>query len=156
MNYSKANDTSFSLIHPEQENSNDNCNATNITQELEDIDKPIKNKWAKYLDSPKKENPSDEEDPSFDICKVEDMITNEKPLYDAINKDSCNFKNTLDNCNFGSEDITSETKNLCSMPLNYNSSIEDKCNLQDSDNTSKDHNATNIFETYSELSDPLI
>lgn len=155
MNYSKANDTSFSLIHSEQEDSNDNCNATNITEEL-DIDKPIKNKWAKYLDSPKKENPSDEEDPSFDICKVEDMITNEKSLDDAINKDSYNSKNTLDDYNFGSEDITSETKNLCSPHFNYNSNIEEKCNLQDSDETSKNHNAANIFETYSELDDPLI
>lgn len=155
MNYSKANDTSFSL-RPEQENSDDSYNTTNITEEL-DIE-PIENKWAKYLNSPKKENSSDTEDPSFDICKIEDTndISNEKSLCDAINNDSCNFKNTLDDCNIESEDITSETENLCFTYFNYNSSIEDKCNLQESDKTSNDYNAVNIFETYSELDDPLI
>lgn len=149
----KANNTSFSLSL-EQENI-DSCNPASIAQEL-DIDKPIKNKWAKYLDSPNKENSSNAKDPSFDVCKVEDTITNEKSLCNAVNNDSCNFKNTLDDYDFGSEDITNEIENPCSTHFNYNSSIKDKCNSQDSDKSSRDHNAVSIFETYNELDDPLI
>ncbi|XP_071565556.1 uncharacterized protein [Temnothorax nylanderi] len=156
LNYLKANNTSFSL-HPEQENSNDSCNATNIAQEL-DIDKPTENKSAKYLDSPKKENPSDAEDSSFDnIREVQDTITNEKSPCNAVNNDLRKFENTLDDCNFESEDIANKTENPGSIGFNYNSNIEDKCNLQDSDKSSRDCNdAANIFETYSELDDPLI
>jgi len=34
--------------------------------------------------------------------------------------------------------------------------IEDKCNLQDSSKSNKNHNdVANIFETYSELDDPI-
>jgi len=150
LNYLKANDTSISFIS-EQENCNDNCNATNIAQEL-DIENPIKNKRAKYLDLPKKESPSDVEDSSSDnICQVEDVI-NKKSLCNATNNDSCNFEN-----NFENEDIANKRETLSSIIFNYNSSIEDKCNLQDTEKSSKEYNnAANMFETYSELDDPLI
>lgn len=148
MNYSKANDTPISLIS--EQDCNDNCNATNIAQEL-DIEKPIKNKWTKYLDSPKKESPSDVEDsPSDNIREVEDVI-NKKSLCNATNNDSCNLEN-----NFESEDIANKRETPSSIIFNYNSSIEDKCNLQDTEKSSRDNNAANMFETYSELDDPLI
>lgn len=160
MNYSKINDKSS--LHSEQQDNNDSCKATNIAQEL-DIDKPIKSKWEKYLDSPKKESSSDAEDLSFDnICEAEDMITKEESLCSAVNNNSFNFGNTLDDCNFGNEDIAThnKTENLCSTVstgFNYNSNIEDKCNLQDNSKSSRDHNdIANIFETYSELDDPFI
>ncbi|XP_011873163.1 PREDICTED: UPF0544 protein C5orf45 homolog [Vollenhovia emeryi] len=166
LNYLKTTDTSF-FLPPEQENSYND--ATSAAEEL-DIDQPIENKQAKDLDSPKKESSSsDTEDSSFnDIHEVEDTITNEKSLSNAVNNDSCTFQDTLDDCcdsdndacdldNFGSKDIANETENLYSTGVNYNPSIEDKCTLQDSDKSSKDHNdAINIFETYDELDDPLI
>lgn len=148
----KANDTLFSL-HPEQKDIDDDCNTTSIAQES-GTDK-AESEWAKYLDSPKKENPFDAEDLSSDDIRKAEHITNEKSLYNAINNNSNNFENTVDNRNFGFEDIA-ETEKLCSTSYNYNSSIKDECNLQDSDKSSRDHNnVANIFETYSELDDPL-
>jgi len=145
----KTNDTSF-FLH--SENSND-CNTTSITQES-DIDKPVKSKRAKYLDSPKKEIPSDAED-IFSNDIHEDMITSEKSLCNIVNN-SCNFEDIAEDRNFGSEDIAEETEKLCSTNFNYNHKIEDKCNLQDSSKSNKNHNdVANIFETYSELDDPI-
>lgn len=141
MNFLKINDTSFSL-HSEQENSSDSYNATSIVQES-DIDKFVKNKRAKYLDSPKKENLSDAEDLSSDnIHEIEDIMTNKKSLCNAVNN---NFESEVD-----------DTEKSCSTSFNFNPSIKDKYNLQDNDKSSKDHNiVANIFETYSELDDSL-
>lgn len=154
MNYLKTNDTSS--LHSEQED-NDSCKA-NIAQEL-DIDKSIKSKWEKYLDSPKKESPDVEDLPFDNICETEDMITKEESICSVVNN-SFNFENTPDDCNFGSEDVAihNKTENLCSTSFNYNSNIEDKCDFQDNSKSSnRDHNdIANIFETYSELDDPLI
>jgi len=150
LNYLKTNDTSF-FLRPE--NSND-CNTTSITQES-DIDKPVKSKRARYLDSPNKETPSDAEDISSNDIH-EDMITSEKSLCNAVNNDSCNFEDTIEDRNFGTEDIAEETEKLYSTNSNYNHKIEDKCNLQDSSKSNKNHNdVANIFETYSELDDPI-
>ncbi|KYN04568.1 PREDICTED: UPF0544 protein C5orf45 homolog [Cyphomyrmex costatus] len=154
LNYLKTNDTSFSL-YLQQENSNDNYNTA--VQEL-DVDKPVKSEWAKYLDSPKKESLSDAQNSSFDsIHETEDMIINEKSLCNAINNDSYNFEDIVDDINFVSENIDDKTEKLYS---NYNCRVEDKCTLQDSDNKSNqghnNHNdIANIFETYSELDDPI-
>lgn len=152
MNYLKTNDTSFSL-YLQQENSNDDCNATNTVQEL-NVDKPVESEWAKYLDSPKKECLSDAQNSPDSIHETENMITNENSLCNATNNDLCDSESIVDDLNFVSENIVDRTEKICSTSYNYR--IEDKCNLQDSDKSNKDHNdIANIFETYSELDDPI-
>ncbi|KYN11557.1 PREDICTED: UPF0544 protein C5orf45 [Trachymyrmex cornetzi] len=147
LNYLKTNDVSFSLY---QENSNDDCNTTNTVQEL-DIDKPVESEWAKYLYSPKEEYLSDAQNSfSNSIHETEDMITKEK--CNAINNDLCDSEDIVDD--FVSENIADKTEKICST--SYNCRIEDKCNLQDSGKSNKDHNdIANIFETFSELDDPI-
>jgi hypothetical protein len=152
LNSLKANDTSF-FLHTEQEDSNNSCNATSIAQES-DIDIPVKSKRAKYLDSPEKENLSDSEDLSSDNTHEIEAMTNEKSLCNTVNNDSCSFGNSVDY--FESENIVDNTEKLCATSFNYNPSNENKCNLQDNDKSSKNHDiVANIFETYSELDDPL-
>ncbi|XP_012529496.1 uncharacterized protein LOC114253701 [Monomorium pharaonis] len=180
LNSLKANDTSV-FLYSKQEDSSDNYNATSTTQES-DIDNPVKNKLAKYSHSPKKENLSDVEDlsshniheveditneksvcnminndaedlSSDNIHEVEDIMTNEKSLRNATNNDSCNFENIADDYTLKNEDIIDKEK-LCSTNLDY-SGIEDKCNLQDNDKSNKDYNVASIFETYSNLDEPL-
>ncbi|KYN31349.1 UPF0544 protein C5orf45 like protein [Trachymyrmex septentrionalis] len=148
LNYLKTNDISFSLS---QENSNDDCNTTNTVQEL-DIDKSVESEWSKYLDSPKEECLSNAQNSSSNsIYETEDMITNEK--CNAINNDLCDSEDIVDD--FVSENIADKTEEICFT--SYNCRIENnKCNLQDSDKSNKDHNdIANIFETYSELDDPI-
>ena len=142
----KTNDVSFSLY---QENSNDDCNTINTVQEL-DIDKSVESEWTKYLDS-KEECLSNAQNSSSDsIHETEDMITNEK--CNAVNNNLCDSEDIVDD--FVSENIADKMEKTTSS-TSYNCRIEDKCNLQDRDKN-KDHNDfANIFETYSELDDPI-
>ncbi|KAL6267924.1 hypothetical protein P5V15_000992 [Pogonomyrmex californicus] len=149
LNYLKANNTPLSFF-PEQ---NDSSNTT-ITEES-NINESVENYWSKYLNLPKKESQSVEEDlSSNDTYETEDMITNEKSLCNLVNNDSYNFDNIVDR-SFEKEDITDETEKLSSMNFNYNPTVEDKCNLQDNSESNEDDNNVNIFETYSELDEPL-
>ncbi|XP_039308268.1 MRN complex-interacting protein [Solenopsis invicta] len=150
LNSLKTNDTSF-FLHSEQEDSNNS--ATSIAQES-DINTLVESKQAKYLDSPEKKNSFDAEDLSSDnIHEIEDM-TNEKSVCNAVNNEFCNFGNSVDY--FESENIVDNTEKLCATNFNYNLSNENKCNLQDNDKLSKNRDiVANIFETYSELDDPL-
>ncbi|KAG5326190.1 MRNIP protein, partial [Acromyrmex heyeri] len=147
LNYLKTNDISFSLY---QENSNDDCNTTNTVQEL-DIDKSVESEWTKYLDSPKEECLSNAQNSSSDsIHEIKDMITNEK--CNAMNNDLCDSEDIVDD--FVSKNIADKTEKICSTSSNCR--IEDKCNLQNRGKSNKDHNdIANIFETYSELDDPI-
>ncbi|XP_011691500.1 PREDICTED: UPF0544 protein C5orf45 homolog [Wasmannia auropunctata] len=192
LNYLKANDTSPSL-HPEQENNSNSYNTTSTAQESDtdepieskrakyldstkkecpsdtedlsvqksNIDKHIESKRAKYLDSTKKECPSDTEDLSSDnIHKYEGMVTNEKSPCNAVNNDSRNFEATMDsidecNSSTGSK-VAYETEVLRFTSFNYNRKIEDKCNSQDNVKSNRDYDiVNNLFETYSELDDPI-
>lgn len=140
---------------------------------MSDSDKVAKNKWAKYLDSPKKESPPDMEDSfSEDICETENIMPGEKSPYNDRNDDSNNIEKIIDDSDFEIEDVTEdaekiiddsdleiqdahEMKDFYSMSCDQNVDIDHVVNSQDSNKTKDHNNVTSIFETYDELDDPL-
>ncbi|XP_032685691.1 MRN complex-interacting protein isoform X3 [Odontomachus brunneus] len=75
LNSLKTNEL-FSAVVSEQDVSNTHYNTSLNVSEMSGSDKVIESKWTKYLDSPKKKQPSDTEDSSSeDICQTENVIS---------------------------------------------------------------------------------
>lgn len=129
LNAMKANDTF--LTSSGQDDVDGACDTfANISQGSDSV---AENEWTKCLESSEIEGFEDVEDLVFD---------NETNNVTSNNTDS------------ESEDVSSETDGLRST--NCNSSIDDKCDMQDNTKPNEDYNnAANIFETYNELDDPL-
>ncbi|XP_032685651.1 MRN complex-interacting protein isoform X1 [Odontomachus brunneus] len=157
LNSLKTNEL-FSAVVSEQDVSNTHYNTSLNVSEMSGSDKVIESKWTKYLDSPKKKQPSDTEDSSSeDICQTENVISGEEFLHNDGNNASCNFDQIIDDSDFEIEDVAEDhEKDPSSISCDKNSGIDQSDNLQDNIKSSKDHsNVTNIFETYDELDDPL-
>lgn len=169
LNSLKTNEL-FSAAAPEQNVNNTYYNTSLDVPEMSGSDRVVESKWAKYLDSPRKKQPSDTEDSSSeDICETENTIPGEEFLHNDGNNSSCNFDRIIDDSDFEIEDVAEDhEKDPSSISCGKSSGIDqsDNCdknsnidqsdNLQDNNKSSKDHsNVTSIFETYSELGDPL-
>jgi hypothetical protein len=152
LNSLKANEI-FSVIS--ERYIDDNYNASASVPRDTHNGKAAESKWAKYLDSPQKENLFHAQCLSpRDIREAKDLTSNEKFPCDDANDDLCNTVNILDNSNSEIESITDdcETKNLQSTNPNHNSDSVDKRNLQVN---SKFNDFINIFETNEELGECL-
>lgn len=147
----KANDTF--LTSSGQDDVDGACDTfANISQGSDSV---AENEWTKCLESSEIEGFEDVEDLVFDN-ETNNVTSSKKISYNNnINKDSVfSFERSLDNTDSESEDVSSETDGLRST--NCNSSIDDKCDMQDNTKPNEDYNnAANIFETYNELDDPL-
>ncbi|KMQ84874.1 hypothetical protein RF55_16970 [Lasius niger] len=152
LNAMKADNTFF--ISSEQDDVSDACDTfANISQES-DSDNAAENKRTKYFESSEIEGLEDVEDFVSDN-EFDDITSSKKFPCNNINKDPFSFEKYLDDTGSESEDVSNE-KELSSTSFNRNSSINDKCNMQDNTKSGKDYNnAADIFETYDELDDPL-
>ncbi|XP_029158420.1 uncharacterized protein LOC114930742 isoform X2 [Nylanderia fulva] len=130
LNAMKANDTFFTPSGPDD----GACDTfANISGES-DCDSAGENKWTTCIRSSEIEGFED----------VEDLVFNNAAINVTSNVDS------------ESEDVDNETEGLRTTNFNHNSNIDDKCNMQDNTKPNEDYNnVANIFETCSELDDPL-
>ncbi|XP_014477012.1 PREDICTED: UPF0544 protein C5orf45 homolog [Dinoponera quadriceps] len=158
LNSLKANATSFSAVASEQDDNNIYYNSSPNNSQMSDYSKIVENKWAKYLDSPKKEQPSDTKDSSSEnICEAEDIMLGEEFLCNDRNNDFCNFDDIMDDSDFEIEDVAKdhETKDPYSLSCGTNSDVDQRDNLRDNKSSKNHDNVTSIFETYDDLGNPL-
>lgn len=151
----EVNEMPLASVVSEQDDSRNNYDTSASVSQKLDSDKVVESKWMKYLNSPK-EGLYDVEDSSFkNIRKTEDTMSNEKFSNECndIKNDSPNFEDILDDIDLETKYDTDDYETKKSYSINSNS---DKCNLQNNNTFSKDHDdTTNIFETYGELDEPL-